>query len=110
MKKIFLGKPKILLGTPIALFSLEVYLGMVLGYFAADLFSSRIKSVIFNIGRYRLHLHHWLLCLVILSFVVFYEFSPLPIYFSSGILGGLIFQGVFCYSDWHRILTKAKKT
>lgn len=110
MKKINITKSKILLGTPIALFSFEIYFGMILGYFAADFFSSRIKSITFNIGSYKLHLHHWLFCLAILPLVIAYNFSPLPIYFSSGILGGLVFQGIVCYSDWHRIIIKQQKT
>jgi hypothetical protein len=106
MKKINIKKPKILLGTPIAFFSLEAYLGMIFGYFAGDFFSPKIKSITFNIGNYKFHLHHWLLCLGIFPLILIYKFSPLPIYFSSGFLGGLILQGIFSYPDWHRILIK----
>jgi len=91
-----------------AIFSLEVYFGMIVGYFTANFFSSKLKSITFNIGKYRLHLHHWLLFLGVLPLILIYKFSPLPIYFSSGFLGGLIFQGIFCYSDWHQILIEKK--
>ena len=108
MRKFNLTKPKILLGIPVAIFSIEAYLGMILGYFAADIFSSKFKSITFNIGNYKLHLHHWLFCLMILPFILVYQFSPLPINLSSGILGGLVFQGIASYPDWHQVLIKQK--
>ncbi len=106
MKKVKIKKSKILLGTPIALFSIEVYLGIILGYFAAEFFSPRLKSITFDIGRYKFHFHHWLLGLGILPLLLIYKFSLLPITLSSGFLGGLIFQGIFSYPDWHRIIIK----
>jgi len=34
------------------------------------------------------------------------NFSPLPMNFSLGFSGGLVFQGILCYDDWHKILIK----
>ncbi len=114
MKNFNFKKLKILLITPVAFFSPEVYLGMVLGYFAGKFGGGKkpsqpgtVKSVIFNIGNYKLHLHHWLIGLGILTSAVWYSFLPLP-HFSFGILGGLIFQGIFCYQDWHQILIRRR--
>ncbi len=85
---------------------------MVLGYFAGKFGGGEkpnqpgtVKSVIFNIGNYKLHLHHWLIGLGILTLAGWYNVLPLP-YFSFGFLGGFIFQGIFSYDDWHRILIK----
>lgn len=112
MKKINLKKPKVLLGIPLAIFSLEIYFGTLFGYFITKFFSGKqtgcpgkIKSVAFNVGDYRLHLHHWLLGLMVLIFAAWHQFLPFP-HFSFGFLGGLIFQGIFCYSDWRRIFIK----
>ena len=112
MKKINITKPKILLGIPIAIISLEVYLGVVLGYFLGEFFSGKqvnqpgiIKSIIFNIGRRRIHLHHWLIVLGVLISAIWHQFLPFP-QFSFGFLGGLVFQGISSYPDWHKILTK----
>ncbi|MBZ9572188.1 hypothetical protein KJA15_02570 [Patescibacteria group bacterium] len=105
---------KILLGIPLAIISLEIYLGIILGYFFGKFFAGqydghqRIKSIILNIGNYRLHLHHWLLSLGILIFNFLYNlFFPFPQFFLS-FLGGLMIQGIFCYPDWYKILRRRK--
>lgn len=111
-----LVKPKFFWGVPLALFSLEVYLGAVFGYFAAKFFSgkeagdpAKIKSLAFNIGKYRLHFHHWFYGLGILAFVFLLGLSfPFP-QFSFGFLGGFIFQGVSCYPDWYKVLSRQKR-
>jgi len=119
MEKLKFIKPKLIkskffLGIPLAVFSWEIYFGVILGYFLAKFFSGRetgfpgkIKSIVFNIGKWRIHLHHWLCGLGILISLFFINL-PLP-QFSFGLLGGFIFQGIFCYSDWSKIIIKQKK-
>ena len=115
MKKFKLNKPKILLSTPLSLFSLEIYLGALLGYFFAKFLSGeqvglpgKIKSFAFEIGHYKLHVHHWLYGLGILIFAISSNFFPIFSQFSYGFLGGFIFQGISSYPDWHRILVRKK--
>jgi hypothetical protein len=102
-----LVKPKFFLGMPLALISFELYSGALLGYFAAKLLSGRLKSLIFHIGNYKLHLHHWLYGLGILISAAWYQFLPFP-QFSFGFLGGVVFQGISCYPNWHRVLIRRK--
>jgi len=114
MKKLHLLKPKLVkpkffLGVPLALFSLEIYFGVLSGYFAAKFLSGKIKSPAFNVGNYRLHLHHWVYGLTILISAIWYQFLPFP-QFSFGFLGGVVFQGISSYPDWHRILFKKKNS
>lgn len=109
-------KKKIFLTLPIALISFELYLGVLLGYFIARLFGGKeaghtglIKSIQISLGRYRIHIHHWLIGAGILASSLIFSFSfPFP-QFSYGILGGLIFQGILSYSDWHKVLVKKKE-
>lgn len=108
-----LVKPKFFLGVPLAVFSLEIYFGAIFGYLLAKFFSGKetglpgkINSLAFNIGKWRVHFHHWLYGLGILISLFFIGLS-LP-QFSFGILGGLIFQGIFSYKDWHRVLVRKK--
>ena len=61
--------------------------------------SGRIKSIIIPWRKYELHLHHWVIaCLAsaICAVQGFYLVDPALFY---GFLGGLIFQGVYCYND-----------
>jgi hypothetical protein len=112
-------KPKFLLGLPIALFSLEAYLGLLSGYFLSKYLSAKEagqknrwwKSLVFRIGNWQIHLHHWLYGVsIILVSTAFFNFSlPFP-QFSYAFLGGAIFQGIYCYQDWYKILIRKKES
>ena len=69
--------------------------------------SSKIKSYFIPLGKYRIHLHHWLLssCAIIL-FAVFKGANILPPNLFYGFFGALVFHGIYCYSDWHRVLIR----
>lgn len=112
IQKIKINK-KFLLSIPVALISLEIYFGIIFGYFLGKFISGQgtgqkglIKSIVFNFGDYKLHLHHWLLSLgILISTFLTNFFIPFP-QFSLSLLGGLMIQGIFCYPDWHKILIR----
>ena len=54
------------------------------------------------IGKYILHLHHWLLSLLTLPFIQF----PLL----KGLLTGGVAHGILMYDDWHEIIKRRKDT
>ena len=65
-----------------------------------------VRSIIIPWRDYRLHLHHWCLALVVGgAFLVkgFYILTPEVFY---GFLSAIIFQGVYCYGDWYRIIER----
>ena len=115
-----ISKKKILLGAPavaLPLVSLQAFFGALLGYFLAKFIAGnekkgtpgKVKSIAFNVGNYRLHLHHWLFGSIVLVPSWYYGFLPFD-KFSWGFLGGLIFHGIYSYSDWHKILTRRKSS
>ena len=69
----------------------------------------RVRSVMIPLGRRRLHLHHWFICSVMMALGLTKSipllFFPPEIFY--GLLGGLAFQGVYCYNDWYRIIHKS---
>jgi hypothetical protein len=70
----------------------------------------KVRSLVIPFRKRGLHLHHWLysLCLIGLSSITgIYIFTSTITY---GLLGGFIFQGIYCYSDWHVILINRHKT
>lgn len=104
---------KFFLSIPLAFVSFQIFLGILLGYFFGKIVSGKktgepgkIRSIILEMGRYRLHLHHWLLSvgILILNFLggIFLPFPK----FSLSFFGGLAIQGILCYSDWHKIVIK----
>jgi len=64
----------------------------------------RIKSIVIPFGNYKIHFHHWLISsgIIILSLIMDVRFLAAAI--SYGVLSGSVFQGIYYYSDWHRIL------
>jgi hypothetical protein len=69
----------------------------------------RVRSVVIPLKRWGVHLHHWLysLFLMSLSFTTGMHFLTPEI--TYGVLGGLVFQGIYCYGDWHVILVSKQQ-
>lgn len=68
-----------------------------------------VRSIIIPWRSYQLHIHHWLLALIVGGvFLIrgFYIVTPEVFY---GSLSAVIFQGIYCYQDWFRII-KRKST
>ena len=66
----------------------------------------KVRSIIIPWRGYEFHLHHWLLCSLagaISAVSGFFLVGPELFY---GFLSGLVFQGLYCYTDWHRIVTR----
>ena len=106
-----MNKKGIGLTIALALISLELGLGIIFGYFTARLLAGKqtgqqgiIKSLTFQFGDYKLHLHHWLLSFGVLAFAFF--FNLFHFHFFYGFIGGWVIQGVFSYKDWKKILIK----
>ncbi len=86
-------------------------LGLLMGFLASKFLSGKttgqrgkLGSVLIPFRRWKLHLHHWLYSswLAGISTVTgIYFLAPLLTY---GLLGGVAFQGIYCYDDWHIIL------
>jgi len=89
------------------LFFVGWLLGLLLTKYMAGKTSGkpgRIKSIIIPFGKYKVHFHHWLISsgIIILSLITNIQFLTSAICY--GVLGGSVFQGIYYYSDWHRIL------
>ena len=66
---------------------------------------SKLRSYFIPLGKYKIHLHHWLLSsCVIIVFAVFKGTYVLPSDLFYGFFGAIVFHGIYCYSDWHRVL------
>ena len=67
-----------------------------------------VRSIIIPWRDYQLHLHHWFLALIVGGvFMVkgFYILSPEVFY---GFFSAIIFQGIYCYEDWYRIIKRKR--
>ena len=66
---------------------------------------SKIKSQFIPFGKYRIHLHHWLLSSgIIIAFTMFEGAYVLPSNLVYGFFGAIVFHGIYSYNDWYKVL------
>jgi len=118
MKKII--KPKSLLALPVAVISFEIYLGMVIGYFLAKFYDEKIygkkvgkfltcKSIFIPLGRYKIHVHHWLYASLILAGGVIFQVSFLTSPFLIGFFSGIISHDIIYDRSWYKVIKKKRE-
>ena len=93
------------------------FLSLLLGFLASKYVAGKsvgergkVKAIVIPLRRWTVHLHHWLysLCLIGFSSITGIHFlTPVITY---GLLGGLVFQGIYCYNDWHIVLVSKHQT
>ena len=81
-------------------------IGIFLGYLVASFLSGKkagqkgiFKSLIIKTKQYKLHLHHWIISLIILIILLIFKYYNNFIY---GILIGIFIQGL-TYKDFYKI-------
>ncbi|MFH1462279.1 MAG: hypothetical protein ABIG08_01070 [bacterium] len=94
------------------------FTGSSIGYFTGLIFGGSqvgqpglLGPLVFDLGSWQIHLHHWLMSSAALIFLVVflkkkYKLSSLFYSFSFGFLAALVLQGIFSYSDWHQVIIK----
>lgn len=93
------------------LFIISLLMGFLASRFIAGKSTGekgRLGSIMIPFRKWRFHLHHWLysLWLISVSLVTgMYFIAPAITY---GTLGGVTFQGIYCYKDWHVILVNKR--
>jgi len=92
------------------------FLSLLLGFLASKYVAGKsagergkVRSIVIPFRRWDIHLHHWLysLCLIGLSSTTGIHFLTPAI--TCGLLGGLVFQGIYCYSDWQIVLISRRQ-
>jgi hypothetical protein len=87
-------------------------LGIIFGYIVTVLFhkkiveKGRVKPIFLNFGRWKIHLHHWLMgASVLLLLWIGGAFSFLP-KFWVGMIGGLVFHDIYSDREWYKIVSR----
>ena len=109
--KIFL--PAVVLATSLQ-YSLLFTSGIVLGYIICKIFcnvfvrNGRVDSIFIDYGKWKIHLHHWILGIVFLAIVWVIDYLYLPTFF-AGVVCGIILQDIYDYSDWYKVILRNDK-
>lgn len=109
-KKILL--PAIVLATSFY-YSWSFTWGIVIGYVLCKAFchlfvnNGKIDSIFIDYGKWKIHLHHWIIGIMILAIVWVIDYFYLPAFF-AGVVCGVILQDIYDYNDWYKVIVKNK--
>ncbi|OGZ72090.1 MAG: hypothetical protein A2908_04290 [Candidatus Staskawiczbacteria bacterium RIFCSPLOWO2_01_FULL_38_12b] len=85
--------------------------GIVIGYVLCKVFcnlfvkNGKIDSIFLDYGKWRFHLHHWIMGIILLAIVWTIDHYYLPTLF-AGVVCGVIIQDIYDYNDWHKVIIK----
>ena len=85
--------------------------GVVIGYILCKLFchfflhNGKVDTIFVDFGNWRIHLHHWIMGLMLLAIVWVIDYYYLPALF-AGFICGIIIQDIYDYNDWHKVISK----
>jgi len=107
--------PAIVLATSLR-YSLLFTVGIVIGYVLCKIFcalflkhgdnvNGKIEKVFVDFGKWKLHLHHWIIGIIVLAIVWVIDYFYLPTFF-AGVICGVILQDIYDYNDWHKVIIK----
>jgi len=111
--KISIVLPAIVLATSFY-YSFSFTMGIAIGYGLCKLFcifflhNGRVDKVFLDFGKWRVHLHHWIMGIILLAVVWYIDHYYLPAFF-AGVICGIIIQDIYDYNDWHKVLVKNDK-
>ncbi len=89
-------------------FTAAIIIGYVLSKIFCNLFvhNGKVDSIYVNFGKYKVHLHHWIMGLFLLAIVWVIDYFYLPTFF-AGMVVGVIIQDIYDYNDWYKVILKA---
>jgi len=92
-------------------YSFLLALGLALGYIGSKVFShyllesGKVDSIYIDCGKYKIHLHHWILGALLLAIAWVIDYFYLPRFF-VGVMCGVIAHDIYDFNDWHKVFVK----
>jgi hypothetical protein len=92
-------------------YSLPLALGLALGYIGSKIFSKymleggKVEKIYIDCGKWKIHMHHWILGALFLLAVWFLDYYLLHSFF-VGAVCGIIAHDIYDFNDWHKVLEK----
>jgi len=92
-------------------YSFLLALGLALGYIGSKIYSKffiengKVDCIYIDCGKWKIHMHHWILGALFLLIVWFIDYFYLPRFF-VGVVCGIIAHDIYDFNDWHKVLVK----
>ena len=88
-------------------------IGLLIGFLVTTLICRKFnineysgKQIFVDFGNWKLHLHHWIMGLLLVGLILLGGWRPEIPAFVWGLIAGMIAEDFYNYSDWHEILVK----
>jgi hypothetical protein len=65
----------------------------------------KVDCIYIDCGKWKIHMHHWIMGALFLVIVWFIDYFYLPRFF-VGVVCGIIAHDIYDYNDWHKVLVK----
>lgn len=94
-------------------YSFLLSLGLLLGYLGCKLYhkvfieTGKVDLIFIDCGKWKIHLHHWIMGALFLLIVWVIDWFYLPRFF-TGVVFGIIAHDIYDFNDWHQILVKSE--
>lgn len=92
-------------------YSFLLALGLAIGYVGSKLFYNffvergNVDHMYIDCGKWKIHMHHWILGALLLFLVWIIDYFYLPRFF-VGVVVGVMAHDIYDFNDWHKILVK----
>ena len=92
-------------------YSFLLALGLALGYIGSKIFSKyllesgKVDCIYIDCGKFKIHLHHWILGSLLLLSAWVLDYFYLPRFF-VGVVFGIIVHDIYDFNDWHKVFIK----
>lgn len=92
-------------------YSFLLALGLALGYIGSKVFfkyfveQGKADCIYIDCGKWKIHMHHWILGALFLLIVWFIDYFYLPRFF-VGVITGIIAHDIYDFNDWHKVFVK----
>jgi len=86
--------------------------GIIFGYITTLIFHKKItekgklKPIILKIGKWQIHLHHWIMGVSVILAFWFAGWFPYVPKFCLGALGGLAFHDIYSDRQWYKVILR----
>ncbi|OGZ70903.1 MAG: hypothetical protein A2980_02685 [Candidatus Staskawiczbacteria bacterium RIFCSPLOWO2_01_FULL_33_13] len=92
-------------------YSFYFALGIIIGYILCKAFyhmfveKGKINCIFVDFGKYKFHLHHWIMGVAVLGTAWVVDYFYLPTFF-IGVIIGVIVHDIYDFNDWHQVIIK----
>ncbi len=91
-------------------------MGLIIGYLGTiyvhkkALKKGKLKFIFLNIGKWKIHLHHWIIG--ILVFILIWIAGWLNVFpkFCLGAIWGLVFHDLYFDKEWYKVILRKPKS